>query len=303
MYTVKPSGAILGCRIEGLDLSQSLGEKELGFILRCLADYAVVCFPNQSLGSAQQVAFSRMFGTLEVHVSGMFQEPSHPEIMILSNIVENGKPIGLKDAGQDWHTDMSFSKTIAYVNVLYALRVPRRDGRTLGATWFASMTAAYDALPGDVKQRIEGRTATRNFEKFWEMMRQRGGANTSRAPMTEQQKREKPPVSHPMVMVHPISDRKILYADPGYTVSIAGMEKRESDELLDYLFQHQLQPHFQYAHRWAEGDLLIWDNLQTLHNAEADYRADEPRLIKRCQAMADQVFTPKFRQLAQGYGE
>jgi taurine dioxygenase len=81
------------------------------------------------------------------------------------------------------------------------------------------------------------------------------------------------------------------------------MEKRESDELLDYLFQHQLQPHFQYAHRWAEGDLLIWDNLQTLHNAEADYRADEPRLIKRCQAMADQVFTPKFRQLAQGYGE
>jgi taurine dioxygenase len=299
MYTVNPSGEVLGCRIEGLDLSQSFGEKELGVTLRCLANYAVVCFPNQSLDPARQIAFSRMFGELEVHVSGAFQEPGHPEMMILSNIVENGEPIGLADAGQDWHTDMSFSKTIAFVNVLYAVKVPHRDGRPLGATRFASMTAAYDALPDDVKQRIEGRTATRDFEKFWEMMRQRGGAKTSRAPMTEEQKRQKPPVSHPMVMVHPISGRKILYADPGYTVRIDGMDNHESSELLEFLFRHQLQPQFQYAHRWAEGDVLIWDNLQTLHTAEADYRADEPRLIKRCQAMMDQVFTPKFRQLAQ----
>ena len=81
-----------------------------------------------------------------MHVSGAFQEPGHPEMMILSNIVADGKPIGLADAGQDWHTDMSFSKTVAFVNVLYALKVPRRDGRPLGATLFASMTAAYDAL-------------------------------------------------------------------------------------------------------------------------------------------------------------
>jgi taurine dioxygenase len=302
MY-VKSSGEILGCRIEDVDLSQPFGEKELGFTLRCLADYGVACFPNQSLDPAAQVAFSRMFGELEVHVSGAFQEPGHPEMMLLSNIVQDGRPIGLADAGQDWHTDMSFSKTIAFVNVLYALKVPFRAGRPLGATLFASMTAAYDALPDDVKRRIDGRTATHDFEKFWEMMRQRAGAKTSRAPMTEEQKHQKPPVSHPVVMVHPISGRKILYANPGYTVSIDGMDKRESDELLEFLFQHQLQPQFQYAHRWAEGDLLIWDDLQTLHNAEADYRADEPRLMKRCQAMADQVFTPKFRHLAQTYGE
>jgi len=301
MHTVKPSGEILGCRIEGLDLSQSFGERELGFVLGCLADYGVVCFPNQSLDPAEQVAFSRLFGTLEVHVSGVFQEPGHPEIMVLSNILENGKAIGLADAGQDWHTDMSFSKTVAFVNILYALKVPRRDGRALGATKFASMTAAYDALPDDVKLRIEGRSATRNFEKFWEMMRQRGGAKTPRAPMTDEQKRQKPPVSHSMVMVHPISGRKILYADPGYTVSIDGMDKREGAELLEFLFQHQIQPQFQYAHRWAEGDVLIWDNLQTLHNAEADYQADEPRLVRRCQTMADRVFKPEFRQLAQLY--
>src|SRR5215469_16392052 len=302
MWSIKPSGETLGCRIEGMNLSRPLGRNQLGFILRALADHGVVCFPEQHLNAAQQVAFSRMFGDLEVHVSGVFQEPGHPEMMILSNMVKDGKPIGLVDAGQDWHTDMSFSKTIAFVNVLYALKVPRRDGRPLGATKFASMTAAYDALPDDVKLRIEGRSAIRNFEKFWDIMRQRAGAKTSRAPMTDEQKRQKPPVSHPMVMVHPISGRKILYADPGYTVSIDGMDKREGGELLEFLFQHQLQPHFQYAHRWAEGDLLIWDDLQTLHNAEADYRADEPRLMKRCQAMADQVFTPKFRHLAQTYG-
>lgn len=302
MYRVKRSGDILGCRIEGGDLSQPFGEKELGFTLRCLADYGVVCFPQQSLDPASQVAFSRNFGELEVHVSGVFQDSAHPEVMILSNILENGQPIGLADAGQDWHTDMSFSKTIAFVNVLYAIKVPRRDGRPMGATRFASMTAAYDALPDAVKQRIEGRTATRNFEKFWEMMRQRGGGNTSRAPMTEEQKRLKPPVSHPMVMVHPISGRKILYADPGYTVGIDGMDQQESSELLEFLFQHQLQPQFQYAHRWAEGDVLIWDNLQTLHKADADYRADEPRMMRRCQAMADQVFRPEFRRLAQIYG-
>jgi taurine dioxygenase len=300
---MKPSAENLGCRIEGLDLSKPFGDKELGFTLQCLADYAVVCFPKQSLNPAAQVAFSRRFGDLEVHISGAFQEPGYPEIMILSNMVEDGKPVGLADAGQDWHTDMSFSKTIAFVNVLYALKVPRRDGRPLGATLFASMTAAYTALPDEVKKRIEGRTATHNFEKFWEMMRQRGGAKTSRAPMTEEQKSQKPPVSHPLVMVHPISGRKILYADPGYTVSIDGMDRQESDELLEFLFQHQLRPQFQYAHRWTEGDVLIWDNLQTLHNAEADYRADEPRLIKRCQAMADQVFQPEFRRLAQIYGD
>src|SRR4029077_13454714 len=281
MYKVEPSGETLGCSIQGMDLSKSFGKPELGFVLQALADHGVICFPKQSLDPAAQVAFSRQFGELEVHVSGAFQEPGHPEMMILSNIVEKGKPVGLADAGQDWHTDMSFSKTIAFVNVLYALKVPRRDGRPLGATLFASMTAAYDALPDDVKQRIEGRTATHNFEKFWEMMRQRAGAKTSRAPMTEEQKRQKPPVWHAMVMVHPISGRKILYVDPGYTVSIDGMDKQESNELPEFLFQHQVKLKFQYAHRWAEGDLLIWDNLQTLHNAEADYRPDEHRLIKR----------------------
>jgi len=298
MWSVKPSAETLGCWIEGLDLSKPFGRDELGLTLRALADHGVVCFPGQRLSAAQQVAFSRAFGELEVHVSGVFQEPGHPEMMILSNIVRDGKPVGLADAGQDWHTDMSFSKMIAFVNVLYALKVPYREGRPLGATLFANMAEAYDTLPEEVKRRIEGRSATHDFEKFWEMMRSRGGAASSRAPLTDAQRRQKPPVSQPMVMVHPISGRKSLYADPGYTVRIDDMPEAESGELLQFLFQHQLQPRFQYAHRWSEGDVLVWDNLWTLHNAEADYRADQPRLIKRCQAMANLVFTPEFARLA-----
>jgi taurine dioxygenase len=303
MFTIKPSGETLGCCIEGMDLSKPFGEKELGFTVRALADYGVVCFPKQKLTSADQVAFGRALGELEVHVSGVFQEPGHPEIMILSNMVEDGKQIGLSDAGQDWHTDMSFSKIIAFTNTLYALRVPHRDGKPLGATLFANMADAYNTLPEEVKKRIEGRSATHNFEKFWEMMRARGGPNTARTPMTEEQKRHKPPVSHPMAMVHPISGRKSLYVDPGYAISIDGMDKPESDELLDFLFKHQVQKKFQYAHRWSEGDVLVWDNLWTLHNAEADYGPNEHRLIKRCQSMADLVFTPRFRHLADTYGD
>ncbi|HEY6343784.1 MAG TPA: TauD/TfdA family dioxygenase [Bryobacteraceae bacterium] len=298
MWSVKPSGEALGCWIEGLDLSKPFGRGKLGFTLRALADHGVVCFPGQCLSAAEQVAFSRAFGELEVHVSGVFQEPGHPEMMILSNMVRDGKPVGLADAGQDWHTDMSFSKMIAFVNVLYALKVPHREGRPLGATLFANMAEAYDTLPDDVKRRIEGRSATHDFEKFWEMMRSRGGAASSRAPLTDAQRRQKPPVSHPMVMVHPISGRRSLYADPGYTVRIDDMPEAESEELLQFLFQHQLQPRFQFAHHWSERDVLVWDNLWTLHNAEADYRADEPRLIKRCQAMANLVFTPEFVHLA-----
>jgi taurine dioxygenase len=297
MWRLESSGETLGCRIEGLDLSRAFGRHELGYTLRALADYGVVCFPRQRLSAAQQVSFGRSFGELEVHVSGMFQEPGYPEIMILSNMVREGKPMGLSDAGQDWHTDRSFSKTIAFVNVLYAVKVPRRDGRPLGATLFANMTEAYNTLPEDVKQRIEGRNATHDFEKFWEMMRSRAGTDSSRPPLTNAQRRQKPPVSHPMVLAHPLSGRKSLYVDPGYTVRIDGMAEAESEELLKFLFQHQLQSRFQYAHRWSEGDVLVWDNLWTLHKAVADYRTDEPRLMRRCQAMANLIFKPEFSDL------
>jgi taurine dioxygenase len=294
LYKVEPSGETLGCSIHGMDLGKPFGKPELGFVLQALADYGVVCFPKQSLDPAAQVAFSREFGELEVHVSGVFQEPGYPEVMILSNIIENGKPVGLADAGQDWHTDMSYSATIAFANMLYALKVPHRDGSPLGGTEFANMRAAYTDLPAGMKARLDGMTVLHDFNKFWDMMRQRPGS--WRKPMSPEQRAQKPPVSHPIFLDHPITGERILYCNPGYAIRINELPEQESAETLDYLFAHQLQPKYRYLYRWTEGDVLFWDDLGTLHNAQADYGPDEPRLIKRCQVMADRIFEPGFVQ-------
>src|SRR5438045_9778887 len=149
--------------------------------------------------------------------------------MTLSNIVENGKPIGARDAGQDCHTGMSYSDTIALANVLYALKVPRRDGVTLGGTEFANMHAAYEALPKELKTRLDGMTVLHDFNKFWEMMRQRPGS--WRPPLSAEQRKKKPPVSHPIFLTHPISGKKVLYANPGYAIRINELTDPASDEI------------------------------------------------------------------------
>jgi taurine dioxygenase len=179
---------------------------------------------------------------------------------------------------------MSYSKDIALANVLHAQRVPLRNGKPVGETQFRNMHAAYDELPNALKDRLEGRTATHDFEKFWEVMRLRPGS--PRKKLTEEQRRRKPPVSHPIFRTHPITGRKILYADPGYTMWIDGMDRHESDLILDYLFRHQERAAFLYAHQWTEGDVLMWDNIGTVHNAVADYMPDEPRYMRRVQVMA-----------------
>ena len=285
---ITPTGAGLGATIEGLDLAAPMTNKDVDTVTRALGQYGVIRFPRQQLTGRALRDLSARFGELEVHVSNVYQEPGIPEVMILSNIVEDGKPIGLADAGQDWHTDMSYARMIAFANVLYAVKVPRRDGVTLGNTEFSNMHAAYHDLPADVKARLEGLTATHDFDKFWSMMVKRPGSQ--RAPLSDAQRKARPPVSHPVVLTHPITGRKVLYANPGYTVRINELPPDESDELLEYLFAHQLRPKYRYVHRWQEGDVLMWENFGTIHNAVADYRPDEPRLVKRCQVMATRFF-------------
>ena len=298
MIKVVPTGETLGATVEGVDLGKPLSRLEFAEIMKAVGHYGVLRFPGQKLDAAQLKGFSARFGSLEVNVAGAFQEPGYPEVMVLSNIVENGKPIGARDAGQDWHTDMSYSATIAFANVLYALKVPRRDGRPLGGTEFANMHAAYDALPEELKARLDGMTVLHDFNKFWEMMRQRPGS--WRPPLSEEQRRTKPPVSHPIFLTHPITGWKVLYANPGYAIRINELPEDESQRVLAVLFEHQLQPRFRYLHRWTEGDVLFWDDIGTLHNAHADYGPEEHRLIKRCQVMADKVFDPAFLREALG---
>ena len=281
---IHPSRNTLGATIEGTDLAQPVSESNFKQILRALGEHGVLCFPKQRLATEDFVRFGRMFGELEINVANQFHEPGFPEVMVLSNMTDGGKPIGLGDAGQGWHTDMSYSKEVALANVLYAIKVPKRDDRPLGDTQFRNMHRAYDDLPAEIKSRLKGRTATHDFAKFWDMMRARSGSR--RAPLTPEQRAKKPPVSQPIFRTHPITGRTVLYCNPGYAMRIDGMTEAESDELLRYLFQHQEQERYFYAHRWAEGDVLMWDNIGTVHNAVADYRADEPRYMRRLQVMA-----------------
>jgi taurine dioxygenase len=280
-----PSGQSLGARVENIDLANPLPDGDRRTVLRALGQYGVLCFPNQTIETPEFRAFATRFGDLEVNVANLYYEQGFPEIMILSNMIgSDGKPLGLNDAGQGWHTDMSYSKDIALANVLHAQTVPTRNGKSVGETQFRNMHAAYEELPDEVKHKIEGRTATHDFEKFWEVMRLRPGSR--RNPLSDEQKRKKPPVSQPLVRIHPITGRKVLYANPGYTMWIDGMDRAESDTIVEYLFRHQERADFLYAHHWAVGDVLMWDNIGTVHNAIADYMPEEHRYMRRAQVMA-----------------
>jgi taurine dioxygenase len=292
MRAIEPSGEILGARVRGIDLAKPLSDADFAAILLALGRHGVLRFPNQRLEAAALRDFSLRFGKIQATLTGRHHEPGIPEVGILSNIVENGEAIGLADAGQDWHTDMSYNETIGFLNVLYAVKVPRRNGQVLGATVFANTQAAWEDLSPELKTRLEHATATHDFNKFWENMRRRPGS--TRAPLSEEQRRQRPPSVHPIFLTHPITGRTVLYCNPGYAVRINELAEPESDRVLAMLFAHQLQPKYQYTHRWTEGDVLVWDHLGTLHNAIADYRPHEHRLMKRCQVMADRIFDPAF---------
>jgi taurine dioxygenase len=286
----------LGAKVEDVDLSKPLAQGDFAAIFHALGEHGVLCFPRQQLDAHSLKAFSQRFGSLQGSPTGTYCEPGVPEVMLLSNIVENGQPIGLADAGQDWHTDMSYNELIGFINVLWAIKIPRRNGKPLGNTVFADMHAAYDDLSPALKTRLKDMTATHDFNKFWEEMRRRPGS--TRPALTPEQRAKRPPSVHPVFLTHPITGRKVLYANPGYAIRINELSEAESDEVLAELFEHQLQPEYQHAHVWTEGDVLVWDHIGTLHNAIPDYSADEHRLIKRCQVMADRVFDPAFLKAA-----
>src|SRR5713101_10081130 len=152
---VTSSGQTLGATVDGLDLARTLAQEEFEAVLRVLGEHGVIRFPRQKLTGRQLADFSARFGELEINVANAYQEPGIPEVMILSNMVENGKPIGLADAGQSWHTDMSYSKTIAFCNVLYGIRIPHRNGEPLGNTEFCDQRAVYDELPAFLREKLD----------------------------------------------------------------------------------------------------------------------------------------------------
>lgn len=291
MLNIEANAGVLGARVTGADLTQPLNAAEFATVLQALGRYGVLCFRQQSISPQNLRDFSARFGGLQTGVSGM-HEPGFTEISVLSNVIENGKPIGLPDAGQDWHTDMSYNDIIGFVNVLHAIKVPQRNGKPLGDTLFANMHAAYEGLAPALKAQLEHCTVTHDFNKFWEGMVKRPGSK--RKSLTAEQRAKRPPAVHPIFLTHPITGHKVLYCNPGYATRINELNEHDSARMLDQLFAHQLQPKYQYRHQWTVGDVLVWDHIGTLHNALPDYESHELRLMKRCQVMADRIFDPAF---------
>ena len=278
MLKVQRSSAPLGAEILGVDLSGGMSDAVFREIVDLFHEHEVIFFRNQKLSPEQHVAFSKRFGVLEHHVRQDCCRPGFPELFVVSNVVENGKPIGSQDAGLFWHSDLCYLKEPSRGSLFYAREVPvDAQGRPVGDTMFASATAAYNALPDADKRRLQGLQAINSYAKGYYRDRKSG----PRKPLTEEQQKKTPDVAHPIVRTHPFTGKKCLFLNEGYTSSIVGMDAAEGDALLARLFEHATRPEFVYRHQWRVGDFLMWDNCSTQHRAVMDYQLPQRRLMER----------------------
>jgi taurine dioxygenase len=289
MITVTRIGKHLGAQISGVDLSKPLDDDTFAQIAQAFFDNEVAFFRDQKLTPEQQVAFTRRFGVLEQHVRKESRLAGHPEILIISNLLdEQGNAIGSQDAGRFWHSDLSYKKEPSMLSALYSLEVPVKDGKVLGDTSFASTTAAYEALPQATKQRIDGLKNVHSYRYYrgknieaQKEERARGGREIQEHVLTEEQLKSVPDVDTPVVRTHPVTKRKGLFVNEAHTSHIVGMPAEESAKLLSELYAHVTDPEFIYTHSWRPGDLLLWDNAAVQHKATFDYDLPLRRLMYR----------------------
>ena len=266
MIEVRRLGPQIGAEIHGVDV-KTLDDAAFATIYRAWLDANVLVVPGQDLAIEDFLRYSRRFGVVRPHPSKMTRHPEHPEITLLG-VNKFGADGALDMAiyrrgAEGWHTDGAYDEEPFKATQLYALAVPSTGGDTL----FASMYAAYDALPARLKERLEGR---RGFFTY-------GGRRKATA-LLNPEDRDWTPVLHPIIRTHPETKRKALYFDPGKIVSIEGLPEQESDDLIDELTGYMIQPDAEYHHKWRKGDIVIWDNRCSYHRAAGDYPPHEDRV-------------------------
>jgi taurine dioxygenase len=274
----------IGAEIVGLDLSRNVDADTFAAIEKIYMDRGVIVFRNQNLSPEQHIAFSRHFGAVEVPTNRQYSLKSHPEIYVVSNILdENGKNVGNADAGRVWHTDSSYMKVPSRGSLLYAVEVPHDDtGAPLGDTCFATMSAAYDALPEDVKAKAENLVGVHNYTIQYERRLQKVKAKgDTREELTSDLRSKVPDVDHPVILKHPITGKKCIYVNTAFVIAIHGMSEEEGNRFRDYLIEFSTQPRFVYVHKWAKGDLVVWDNYSTQHLAIPNFELPQRRLMYR----------------------
>ena len=261
---VRPTGGALGAEIEGCDLSEPLTPAQVVRVRRALLDHGVVFFRRQQLGDDDLVRFTACFGKPVPHVRKQ-RERRVKEIFLISNIRENGEPIGeLGDELIPFHSDLSYLQRPGTLSVLYALELPSIGGQT---QW-CNCTAAYEELDDATKARLKGMRAVHRH-------------------YVEEQN---PPehVAHPIVRTHPETGRRSLYVGPHLTRYVVGLGRQESDSLLAELYAHLEQPRFVWTHEWQVGDVVLFDNRPTLHR-RLPFPPDQRRLMKRTQVFNDEI--------------
>lgn len=277
MLNIRKLGQALGAEITGLDLARPVSDGEFGKILAAFHEHAVVVFRDQKLTPEQQIAFSRRFGDIDVNVRSRFNKPGYPEIFVVSNIIENGEPIGVTDAGRYWHTDHCYVSEPSRCSLLYALEIPQQPGQSLGDTLFSSAVAAAAALPADLATKLAGRKAVNSYSYTYE----RKVNEFNRTPLKTEGRSAPPDIEHPVLRTHPDTGKKCLFVNEGYTTRISGLPEDESRQTLDFLFAHLKRPEFIYRHQWRLNDLLLWDNCAVQHKAVFDYALPLRRRMER----------------------
>ncbi len=274
---IVPLGKAIAAEVRGVDLSRELDEKTFAQIEHAYNQHTVLVFRDQKLTPEQHIRFSRRFGPLEIHVLRNYLHPQHPEILRISNIQdEQGEFIGLPDGGMTWHTDTSYRIKPSCGSVLYALEIPHDEaGKPIGDTLFASTAAAYDDLPGEIKEKLAGKKAVHRYAT-------RKKVNRKRKELTaEEYKTQTPDVFHPAIRTHAKTGRKAIYMFEGECVGIEGLAEEESLPLISSLTKHCTQEKYIYRHKWRVGDVVMWDNAASLHLAIADYKLPQRRLLHR----------------------
>ncbi len=271
---VVPTGGGLGAEIRGVDL-RCIDDAAFALIRRAWLDHQVVLFRGQQLSDDDLIAFSRRFGDLDwapVQETGRRFVEGHPEIYVVSNVIENGVPIGSLGAGEAvWHTDMSYLEMPPQASMLYALEVPPSGGNT----GFCNMYKALDALPAALLRRVEGRMlkhdGTYNSGGY---LRQGVAANDD--------PRTSPGTFHPIICTHPDTGRRVLYLGRRRNAYIDGLSLEDSETLLDQLWAYATRPEFTWYNVWRVGDLVLWDNRCTMHRRDP-FDASSRRIMHRTQ--------------------
>ncbi len=276
--SIHPFDSALGAEVCGIGLSRPVDRDGFAIVRKAFEAHSILLFRDQELTPEQQIDFSLRFGKLEVHVLGQWRHPEHPEILIISNIKDKERHVGVPHAGRYWHTDLSYMVAPSRGSLLYAIEIPEHNGRALGDTRFTSTVAAYEALPEETKERIADLSATFSLAHHRSKL-MADGASEDR--LTADQQAKVPVAVHKIVQEHPVTGRKCLFVNEGHTVEILDLPEDEGRELLDMLCRHATNPEFVHRHRWRVGDLLMWDNVATQHIAEFDYALPQRRYLHR----------------------